>query len=259
MTGWGADWSYSYLRGLMAKIGESRRFATLSTAPIVLGEAAIDPKPVAFIRHDVDISLARARVLAEREAQWGVVATYHVMMSCPFYDVASRESRDALRAIHGLGHEIGLHFHPPVDGELLEADAAEAAVDNACARFTAASGFDARSVSFHMPATALIGGPLMVAGRVNAYAKPLLEWYLSDSRARWREGDPLVSLDAPRAKHLQLLVHPLWWGEENQQPALRLHELVEELANERNETASTIGDLVYEHILVRSDGTPSRR
>lgn len=255
MSGWASDWSYGYLQRLLDKVGTGRRFARLSEAPELLerDEAA------AFVRHDVDVSLARARRLAEREADWGVVATYHVMMSCPFYDLASRESRAALSAIQELGHEIGLHFHPPVDGELVEVEAAEAAVEKACALFARSSGVDARSISFHLPAAALIGGPLLVAGRVNAYARPLLEWYLSDSRARWREGEPLVSLDTPRAKHLQLLVHPLWWGEANAPPALRLHELVEELASERNESPDVTSDLVYEHILVRSDGTPSRR
>lgn len=255
MSGWASDWSYGYLRGLLDKVGSGRKFARLSDAPDLLeGDEA-----VAFVRHDVDVSLARARRLAEKESAWGVVATYHVMMSCPFYDLSSRESRDALSAIQALGHEIGLHFHPPVDGELLEVEAAEATVEKACAQFARASGVDARSISFHLPAAALIGGPLMVAGRVNAYARPLLEWYLSDSRARWREGDPLVSLDTPRARHLQMLVHPLWWGETNEAPALRLRELVEELAAERHESADATSDLVYEHILVRSDGTPSQR
>lgn len=255
MTAWSADWSYAYLRALMAKVASRHRFAVLSAAPAALAS----PEPVAFIRHDVDVSLSRALALASREAEWGVTATYHVMLSCPFYDVSTPASRAALASIHALGHEVGLHFHPPVDGEMIEQHAADEALERACERFEKASGITPRSVSFHLPAQTMIGGPLVVGGRVNAYAKPLLEWYLSDSRARWREGEPMASLDAPRARHLQLLVHPLWWGEENHAPAWRLHELVEELANEHDEAVETIADRVYEHILVRSDGTPSLR
>lgn len=255
MTAWAADWSYGYLRALMAKVASRHRFALLAEAP----EALASTEPVAFLRHDVDVSLDRARVLAEREAEWGVKATFHVMLSCPFYDVSAPASRSTLAAIEALGHEVGLHFHPPVDGEMVEPHAAHEALARACDRFATLSGITPRSVSFHLPAQTMIGGPLVVGGRVNAYAKPLLEWYLSDSRARWREGEPLLSLDAPRSRHLQMLVHPLWWGEHNHVPAMRLHELVEELAEQRGEPVQKVADLVYEHILVRSDGTPSRR
>lgn len=255
MSAWSADWSYAYLRALMEKVAVRHKFAVLSSAP----EALASTEPVAFIRHDVDVSLDRARKLAEREAEWGVTATYHFMLSCPFYDVSTAASRATLAAIKGLGHEVGLHFHPPIDGEMVEPHAADEALVRACDRFEAASRVMPRSVSFHLPAQTMIGGPLVVGGRVNAYAKPLLEWYLSDSRARWREGEPSTSLDSPRARHLQLLVHPLWWGERNHVPAMRLHELVEELAELRGEAVERVAELVYEHILVRSDGTPSRR
>jgi hypothetical protein len=255
MTAWSADWSYAYLRGLMTKVASRHRFAVLSSAP----EALASPEPVAFLRHDVDVSLDRARVLAEREAEWGVKATYHVMLSCPFYELSSPASRAALAAIGALGHEIGLHFHPPVDGEMTEPAAADDALARACERFEEGSGITPRSVSFHLPAQAMIGGPLVVGGCVNAYAKPLLEWYLSDSRARWREGEPTASLDAPRARHLQLLVHPLWWGEHNVAPGVRLHALVEELASQRGESVEHVADRVYEHILVRPEGAPSLR
>ena len=247
MTAWGGDWSYGYLRALMAKVKATHRFALLKNAK----EALESDQPVAFIRHDVDISLDRARALAEREAEWGVVATYHVMLSCPFYDLSTRASRHVLASINALGHEIGLHFHPPVDGVVVEAHAAADAIEQACERFEDAAGAPVRSVSFHLPATALIGGPLVVADRVNAYAKPLLEWYLSDSRARWREGEPMLSLDAPRSRHLQLLVHPLWWGEKNEEPVVRLRQLADELALQRGEPIEKVSDLVYEHILVR--------
>jgi hypothetical protein len=82
-----------------------------------------------------------------------------------------------------------------------------------------------RSVSFHRPLPQYIRGPLYVAGLVNAYAEELMRWYLSDSRGRWREGEVLpkllASCDRPA---LQLLVHPIWWGDEHRAAADRLED-----------------------------------
>jgi len=250
VTAWSADWSYAYLRALMQRIGARYRFARLEHAP---AELAANAK-VAFVRHDVDMCLERACALAKLEAEWGVVATYHVMSSSPFYDLGSPSSRAALDTIRAHGHEIGMHYHPPVDGEL---DPEHAVLDRACARFEQVTGIDVRSVSFHMPASTMIGGPLLVSGRVNAYAAPLLAWYLSDSQGRWREGEPAVSIERPRADHLQILVHPLWWGEHNEVPVQRLGRLVEKLARERNESYEAVADLAYAHILVRPPNVAS--
>src|SRR6185369_59476 len=68
------------------------------------------PRPRAFVRHDVDVSLARALPLARKEADWGVCATYHVMLDSPFYDARSTASRSILAAILECGHEVGLHY-----------------------------------------------------------------------------------------------------------------------------------------------------
>lgn len=52
-------------------------------------------------------------------------------------------------------------------------------------------------------------------GKVNAYSRELMSWYLSDSAGNWREGEPLPLLSNPDRPLLQLLIHPFWWGEEH--------------------------------------------
>jgi len=64
----------------------------------------------------------------------------------------------------------------------------------------------------------------MIDGRVNAYAKELMIWYLSDSKGYWREGEPLPKLFRPSKPLLQLLIHPIWWGDEHMLPEDRLQE-----------------------------------
>jgi hypothetical protein len=249
MSAWSADWSYEYLHRLMAKVKSRYALATLSTAPDVLAAAA-PATPTAFIRHDIDVSLQRAQNLAALENSWGVTATYHVMLSCPFYDVHDPASRASLAAIRAAGHEVGLHYHPAHDEAMLPPHAVDEEIDGACNRLEGVLGEAVTSVSFHLPPPGLIGGPLRVAGRVNAYAAPLLEWYLSDSRGRWREGEPLVTLDAPRSSFLQMLVHPLWWGPKNERPPHRLSGLVAELAAARGASFDAIAQQIEKHIVV---------
>ena len=248
MPAWSAEWSYDYLRRLMTKVKAAYTLETLAHAADVLQRTP--HVRTAFIRHDVDVSLDRARKLAELEQSWGVRATYHVMLSCPFYDVTEARSRDHLAAIRACGHEVGLHYHPAHDEAASPPHGADEEIDAACQRLERALGTAVESVSFHLPSPGLIDGPLHVANRVNAYAKPLLEWYLSDSRGRWREGEPLVTLDTPRSSTLQILIHPLWWGATNEEPTARLASLVRELADERRSSFADIADLMQKHILV---------
>ena len=247
MPAWSADWSYDYLRRLMAKIKSRYSLSRLAQAPAVI---AAD-QPVAFVRHDVDVSLERACALAELEKSWGVTSTYHVMLSCPFYSLTDARSLASLAAIRACGHEIGLHYHPTHDEVTSPPRSADEEIGAACIRLEDALGAAVESVSFHMPSPGLIGGPLRVAGRVNAYAKPLLDWYLSDSQARWREGEPMNTLDTPRSKYLQVLVHPLWWGAHHEEPSVRLGGLCHALAVERSEPFDLLAELIHQHIVVR--------
>jgi hypothetical protein len=246
VAAWSKEWSHEYLHRLMAKVKSAYALATLEHVPAVLA----GDTPTAFIRHDVDVSLDRARKLAEVEQSWGVTSTYHVMLSCPFYDVTEARSREALAAIRACGHEVGLHYHPAHDEATSPPHAADEEIAAACKRLEHALGTEVKSVSFHLPSPGLIGGPMFVAGRVNAYAEPLLTWYLSDSRGRWREGEPLLTLDKPRSKFLQMLVHPLWWGAVTEEPTVRLAALVRELADHRGASFEEIADMVQKHILV---------
>jgi hypothetical protein len=247
---WDADFSYAYLATLYAELRGRFRLGAIGDAEALIGDPAV---PTAFIRHDVDVSLRRALELARREPAWGARATYHVMIDSPFYDVRSPESLRLLSELRALGHEVGLHYDVAARGM---ADAAPATrsedIARACDGFGELLGTAVRSVSFHLPVQDLLRGPLRVAGRVSGYAEDLFRWYLSDSRARWREGPPIESLAKPRSHVLQILVHPVWWGERNVRPEHRLRDLVVELAQERGERYETVRDRMSAHILYRA-------
>lgn len=252
---WDADFSYGYLEALYGRIKRDFDLRLLGDLP----KQASSRRPCALIRHDVDVSLDRALVLAEREAAWGVAATYHIMIDSPLYEVRSERSIAAIGAIADLGHEVGLHYDV-VARKTVDADSAvrEHDIDVACRVLEEIVERPVRSLSFHRPTPDVIGGPLRIAGRVSATASELFGWYLSDSRGRWREGNPLDSLTKPRGDMLQILIHPIWWGEGNEPPGVRLREFLLELS-----AAATPQDydglraVLWAHICYLADDLPS--
>ena len=248
---WAGDFSYDYFRRLLRAAQAGFDVHPIADAPRVVRATG---RPKLLLRHDVDVSLTRALRLAEVEHGLGARATYMVMLNSPLYAVDAAESRAVLRRLLALGHEVGLHFdfdEPRQRRADASVEAAEPAIAAACARLEDLTGQPVRSVSFHRPLPQFLRGPWAVAGRVNAYARELMAWYLSDSGGRWREGEPLPMLQRPRGRVLQLLTHPIWWGDEHQAPADRLDSFfAAETAEMAPERRAAFDAALGEHIQV---------
>lgn len=247
---WDADFSYGYLELLYGRIRSRFDLCTVGD----FSGTTPHGRPTALIRHDVDVSLDHAIRLAEREADWGVSATYHVMIDSPFYDVRSGRSIASIRAIADMGHEVGLHYDA-VARQTVEAHPTvrEEDIAMACGELGEIVNDRVRSLSFHRPISDLMGGPLRIAGRISSYSAPLFLWYLSDSRGRWREGNPIYSLTQPRGDVLQILIHPIWWGERNERPGVRLRDfLLELLPTDDVQCFDELRTKLWDHVAYRA-------
>ena len=237
-TAWSSDFSYSYFIRLLEAARDQFRPYRLGDA----GEALAQPGGGRriFVRHDVDVDVPRALRMAEIETRQGVAATYYIMTASPMYRVQEHTSQ--IREIAALGHEVGLHFDCPAEYRAAEGRLEELhkSIDADCRVLEDAARLPVRSLSFHRPVASLLRGPLLVRGRVNAYAAPLMEWYLSDSRGIWRAGEPLPQLLQNQGSILQLLIHPIWWGEGHREPEDRLDDFFLEAA--RRLTTAEAGD-----------------
>jgi hypothetical protein len=222
LEGWAEDFSYDYYRTLLKTLRATFELRTLS-------EYRPDRSPgerVAFVRHDVDVCLERAVEMAELEHELGVRSTYMVLPDTPLYDL--EEERDLLHLIHEFGHEIALHCDlsgvepdEPVGRDGLS-PSERRRIDGARQRLKELGIRSVDSVSFHRPSERVLEGPRTIDGMVNAYNPELLSAYVSDSSGRWREGDPLESIVAnASADRLQVLTHPIWWGETHEPPLER--------------------------------------
>jgi hypothetical protein len=219
--GWASDFSYEYFRRILQTIKSNFELHLISETPQILDTIG---QPKLILRHDVDVSLKRAIRMAEIENDFGIRATYMVMTNSPLYRVGDLTSQDTLLKLIDMGHEVGLHFDIENDAHVnnRQISSVEAMIHTDCAQLENIVGLHIRSISFHRPQKLFVRGPSMLSGRVNANSKELMEWYLSDSKGCWKEGEPLPKLLGPDKPLLQLLIHPIWWGDEHMLPEDRL-------------------------------------
>jgi hypothetical protein len=164
-----------------------------------------------MMRHDIDLSVVSALRMAQVEANAGVSSTYHVLLTSPLYNPFESTTRERIREIEALGHDIALHFSThaywddePVESALLDRIQAELA-----ALETVLDGDAPPTVSFHIPPEWVLDRELPNVR--NTYAPRYFSdiEYVADSGQRWRTNPPMVESLPER---VQILVHPGLWG-----------------------------------------------
>ena len=164
-----------------------------------------------LLRHDIDMSVDSALRIAEVENSMGVASTYFVLVQTEMYNPFSGRSQAAIRRLHELGHDVGLHFD--AEGYGRDLDVLDDAIDRECDVLEAITGSPVSIVSFHRPAEGLLGLDRLVGGRRHTYEPSLFSsiGYCSDSAGTWRHGHPLDHPAVREGLTLQLLTHPIWW------------------------------------------------
>ena len=69
-----------------------------------------DCKTFVLWRHDCDMSLNRARAVAELDAQFGVRSTFFILPHSEYYNILELSQTRLVREIASFGHDIGLHL-----------------------------------------------------------------------------------------------------------------------------------------------------
>ena len=143
-----------------------------------------------LLRHDVDMSLEAALVMAELEAGTGAAATYFLMRQSDFYNLDTRSGVAAIGRLRRLGHRVGFHAVYP-----------DTVLDD---RFDPV-------LAWHTPDPGYMTAP--VEGSVNVMQPGFFDpaHYRSDSNQHWRSGCPHDELGRGAFEWLQLLVHPEIW------------------------------------------------
>jgi len=162
-----------------------------------------------------------AHRLAQVEHKVGVSATYTFLFSGGCSPLG-RVERPLIHDMVRMGHDIGLHF----DWALAEGKAPGDVEDLVCAQrrlLEKTFNVTVYALSSHEPMRSQVAGEL--GGLIDTYADPftVTTKYLSDSIRTWRE----ASIEEMLSRHdrIQLLIHPIWWGEKDAPWEERLREL----------------------------------
>jgi hypothetical protein len=180
----------------------------------IFGEEEQRDAPWILWRHDIDLELAAVAPMAELEAEHGIRSTYFFMTASWFYNLFSREGRETVRHVLGLGHAVGLHCDL---GIARDAALADAEIERRVARDfelldSAFPGCFRRLVSFHNPPAAVLRRPF--ESFYSTYQPKFFAdvKYLSESNRVWRDGPPEDWFDAARHPRLSILLHPEIWA-----------------------------------------------
>lgn len=168
-----------------------------------------DAKKRIYLRHDVDISLHYALKMAEIEKREGIKSTYLIMLDSPYYNIFDGKSREIIKKISKLGHDIGIHYS-------WQTESREKVAENLRKQYKLLDLLSfpiKRVVSFHRPAKNIIGESF--SPFVNTYGPDFFPKvkYISDSNRNWREGCLCQFLEKYSFRNLQVLMHPIWWDE----------------------------------------------
>lgn len=230
------DWYRSFLGTLEDAGFQSRSY-----------DEELDPGSV-LLRHDVDLSPGRSLQIARLEADLGVTSTFFFLLSSPMYNPLDAPTREAIRSIEALGHDVGLHFSthqywpasdPPTESALADCIERERRV------LATVADRPVDTVSFHIPPEWVLRRRF--SGFESTYEPRFFDeiGYLADSNQRWREAHPMAD-DLP--DRLQVLTHPGLWGPADGQFGERVvaarndsQERVREYADDRYLDSGPVG------------------
>lgn len=166
------------------------------------------PKKAIFLRHDVDVSLENAILMAEIEKQHNVCSTFFIRTHSNFYNSISPDSVKKIKKILSFGHQIGIHYDGAITNNLEELINKQFDYLKQCFKIS-------RVISFHRPGFKIFG--LELKNFINTYNSYFFKEceYLSDSNRELKRGCIKEFIEKTNSNRIQILIHPFWWNEKN--------------------------------------------
>ena len=167
----------------------------------------------AILRHDVDVSLEKALQFARLESSLNTRATYFILLSTNFYNIASVKNRRTIDEIKDNGHEIGLHFDE-ANYTYSSGHDIHYHIEREIRIMSDILGIRISTVSMHRPSKNTLAADYEFQDAINTYSKIFFKnfKYISDSRRNWHE--PVLDIIRSKTfKRLHILTHPFWYSE----------------------------------------------
>lgn len=226
------EFSYRYYRAFVEYL--THNFQVIQGKDVLHGtEQDVVTKPRVFLRHDIDVSPKHALTMAKIEWSEGLKSTYHVMVRSPLYSLNDPIVQENLKEILAMGHEIGLHLDigDNIQNSAYSLDQLEVQLEHDARILEEVVGQPIRSFSFHRQGEKIPGShnQLIINGLVNTFSSDMGTIangrYVADSRGVWSTNplDMLSQYSQSKAL-IQLVVHPIWWGESHKTATERIQE-----------------------------------
>lgn len=180
-----------------------------------------------LMRHDIDFSLEYAYELASFEYDLGVKSSYYVYLHSPTYNALSPKSMGMIKAMKGMGHEIGFHYDSNFDigGEdMLVASLVEQSI---------------KSVTHHFPASNDFKDYDYLTNPNNLNLK-----YISDSGRNWRSK---CMCNWIGKENLHINTHAEWWVSDTDSREQMLNRLYTTLESRLAEDMRGIKQMLFEY------------
>lgn len=174
----------------------------------------IRPSKNIILRHDVDIDIDSALLIAKIEKGMRVKSTFFFLISSNLYNVLTYENQKKITEIKNMGHEIGLHFDFSIYQELDKNLINEKIVlqknilENIIRK-------KIKTISIHRPGNIINLNKYKINSLINVYSKKFTKKinYFSDSKGNWKYGyPPNLKIFNKEKQSIQLLTHPIWWN-----------------------------------------------
>lgn len=187
-----------------------------------------------LLRHDLDLSVSTGLEVATVEHEFGVSATYFILLHSPFYNLLEYRNFNMIKEILSLGHKIGLHFDSHFynisnEDELNDKISLEKKFLNEL------FGIDIKVFSFHLTnAFTMQCRKFNYGGLINVYADLFQTQYeyCSDSYGVWRYKRLFDVVRETKSRGLHILTHPEWWTHGEAMPEHRIKNIVDKLTLE---------------------------
>lgn len=173
-----------------------------------------------IMRHDVEFSVERAYHLALVEAEESFHSTYFFQLTNNAYNLLSQHNIMLINEIARLGHQVGLHFYPSDQTNLV---LTRMELKKQIAIMNELFPFKVDTFSIHHPSKALLKANFVFPELINTYQKDYFSsfqdiasdtpkiCYLSDAKHHWNCGlIPSEDFFRSHAK-IQILTHPYSW------------------------------------------------
>ena len=176
-----------------------------------------------ILRHDVDVSLEAALKIAEIENELGICSTFFILFHAELYNPFSLNSSKIISKLIQMGHKIGLHYHNTffLENNLEPSKTITKELELMESHYNTSI----KVISSHDPEINKKISLKLIKDVVDAYSDEFIKnrKYLSDSVQNWREG--CLCQNYTKYKKFQVLIHPIWWTENNKNRYQILHEL----------------------------------